>query len=239
MIYVCYTGRLVAPPMILPVGVYALRHVNLGTNAKPLDKPSVSCHAIASDGTIAGSVLNFEPDGVTPTPLKLWPGIFKAHGSDVCVAYGIDAGLKPYRGLVYDHPIDKLARALRQPTATGDKIRYAHLGYDLYYRPGYEARNKFIAWTKHRTGRLTDVGDRNKCRSLAFIDVQRQFDGDDIDGDGLVLHEPQHVQMQIDAVPKGVDTCIFARASTVAARTKVDAAVLRAITQIRTTKETT
>lgn len=239
MIYVCYTGRLVAPPMALPTGVRALRHVNLGTSFAPLAKPSASCHAVASDGTIAGSVLNFEPDGVTPTPLWHWPGIFKAHWSDVCVAYGIDAGLKPYRGKVYDHEPGTLAKFLRQPTAKGDKVRYARLGYDLYYRPGYEARNKYLAWTKHRAGRMTDVGDRNKCRSLAFLDVQRQFDGDDPTGDGVVIHEPQHVQMQIDAVPHGVDHCIFAVASTVAARRKVDAAVLRAISQIQSTKETT
>lgn len=254
MIYVCSTGPLVAAALRLPRGVCALRHVNLGTAVLPLSNPSAACHALADDGTIAGSVLNFEPAGVTPTPLKLWPGIFKAHwpthsakgakpfdespSSGVCVAYGIDAGLKPNRGQVYDHPPDLLARALKQPTAKGDKVRWAHLGYDFYFRPGYEARNTFIGWTRHRAGRLVDVGDRNKCRSVAFIDIQRQFDGNDIEGDGLVLHAREHVLMQIDAVPEGVDLCIFARSSTIKARTMIDEAILKTIDLARSTKGT-
>lgn len=250
MIYVCSTGPLVAAPMRLPRGVCALRHVNLGTAVLPLSNPSAACHAIADDGTIAGSVLNFEPAGITPTPLKLWPGIFRNHWpvtskpfeespyKGVCVAYGIDAGLKPYRGQVYDHAPDLLARALKQPTAKGDKTRWAHLGYDFYYRPGYEARNTFIGWTRHRAGRLVDVGERNKCRSVAFIDVQRQFDGHDIEGDGLVLHAREHVLMQIDAVPEGVDLCIFARSSTVKARDLIDQAIRRAIELARQTRPT-
>lgn len=225
---VCYTFPRPAGmrPLVLPPGVLSLELANFGK------KPSPRLSSLsAQTANPNGRILNHEPDGLTPVPLDVWPGILKAHWPSTgrVYAYGIDAGIRPSStGKVWDNRMDRLCRALRRPLPPAEKPQFAALAYDGYVRPGYEQSKKYHDWTKHRRERLEEATRRNDVRSGWCIEVQRQIDVENAYGDGLTLHDDAAIDMQIKAAGTS-DIIIFAGAQSAEVARRVDEAILWAI----------
>jgi hypothetical protein len=219
---VCYTFPLQAPALLLPEGVLSIEHANCGTRPTPV-RPSIS----AQTAKPLGRLLNFEPAGLTPTPLKHWPAIFRSGwpSSGRCWAYGIDASVNDPR---QDHPIGRLAMALRRPIKPGQPIQHASFAVDGYPRHGYETRRNYLPWARWRSNRAEEVHKATGTRSAFCIEVQAQMTVDDPYGGGAVIHDEDTIAMQIQAAG-GNDLLIYAGATTPETRKKVDAAVLRAL----------
>lgn len=223
---VCYTFPRPAGmrPLVLPPGVLSLELANFGK--KPLPRLSSLSAQTANPN---GRILNHEPDGLTPVPLDVWPGIFKAHWPSTgrVYAYGIDAGLRE-DAKVHDNRMDRLCRALRRPLPPAERPQYAALAYDGYVTPSDTGQKKYHDRTKHRRERLEEATRRNGVRSGWCIEVQRQIGVTSPYGDGLELHAPAAIDMQIKAAGTS-DIIIFAGAQSAEVARRVDEAILWAI----------
>jgi hypothetical protein len=219
---VCYTFPLQSPALQLPPGVLSIEHANCGTKITPV-RPTISTQTAKP----LGRLINFEPSGLAPTPLQHWPAIFKSAWPSTgrCWAYGIDASVNNPKE---DHPINRLALALRRPTRPGEPIQHAAFSVDGYPRLGYETPRNYLPWARWRSNRAEEVAKATGTRSAFCIEVQSQMIAADPYGDGAEIHDDATITMQIKAAGSN-DIIIFAGARTPAARARVDEAVLRAI----------
>lgn len=221
-IAVCYTFHLQGPALQLPSGVLSIEHANCGTRITPI-RPSISCQTAKPNGRL----INYEPAGLTPTPLEHWPAIFRSAWPSTgrCFAYGIDASVNNPKE---DHPIGRLVMALRRPTKPGQPIQHASFALDGYPRIGYETPRNYLPWARWRSSRLEEVAKASGTRSAFCIEVQAQMTEPEPYGNKVVIHDEATVAMQIKAAGSN-DIVIYAGAETPEARKRVDEAVLRAI----------